>query len=750
MSTEILDLDEVTSSLGDKFITHNTALRQIEAKLIRVLSRTNGGPPGSIVNGDTYIVDVASGIWAAATVGDIAHAYGGAYYFYTPAAGWRVEVVDEGYVQKFDGTDWDDRMLHTKDDLSSDGTLTVVSGEIVVGPGGGGADPELDDNTARAYVIKEGTNDYLVMTTTDGVETITYGNPTTKPTHIFENGKMASGGEAAPDCGDGGLTLHHDSNSFVFTVKNPSVAHGCTSQQETDTYMSVSMKSGTAGGARLRGFSEIGNGLELEGFGTSPNTSDTAEGVIHFEGQKIVGTAAVNLTSSENLVSFGSGTAPNTVIKGNGRVVTKAGLEIAGDSFIELTAENGVFNCVGALTMNVDSDNNSAGGHFSWATDQNSFTGGTRWMLLVNDQFSVLHNTMLGSVSDLADEVLHVIDSSNPAIKIEQDGSATYGKIEADGTDMNIGTAGGAGAINFKVNDVTEVILSSTGQLSTGGETSPDVDPGGVCINHGANDGNALTFKNSDVAHGITTQAETDTYGEIFKSNASTGGLRINGMGEATTGVHLTSIATTTTTGDTSSGGILIDSAVKSGTTKGAFSATENILTLRNDNTVALNVKANGDLALQGGLRVSGGTDLLATYEEGTWTPELWDDTLATEGTPPTYTVQVGTYTRIGDLVHVQGRLSISSLGGLTSGQNLRLGGLPFTAENVANAYSTLAVGYARGMSITLGTSVSGFVVTNASHIEMELGDSTVGSRSMLVSEFSATGSMMFSAIYKA
>ena len=706
MSTEILDLDEVTSSLGDKFITHNTALRQLEAKLIRVLSRTNGGPPGSIVNGDTYIVDVASGIWAAATVGDIAHAYGGAYYFYTPAAGWRVEVVDEGYVQKFDGTDWDDRMLHTKDDLSSDGTLTVVSGEIVVGPGGGGADPELDDNTARAYVIKEGANDYLVMTTTDGSETITYGNSTTKPTHIFENGKTGFGGETDPDCGDGGLTLHHDSNNYVFTIKNPAVAHGATGLQETDTYLAVSMLNGTDGGWRMRGFGEVAQGIELEGFAQNPNTGDTAVGIINFRSWEISGTSTAVPGSDDNICTFMSGSVVKVAIKGDGRSVGH-GIEVTGGGEVAFVGGNsGGIHANGSLYLDCDSNNSLGNGNIVFGTNRTVGAGGSDWVAF--KEFGAAAGTcdvlmggnlIVGQITANPDEVIHAIASSNPTIKVEQSGSATYAKIQADGTDMNIGTAGGAGAINFKVNDVTQMTLDSSGDL---------------------------IIENSV---GFGTSSPT-VRGHFYGTSNLSSRILV----------------------ERSDGNIAILTAKSDAAANPCVGSQSNhdFSILTNDTERITVDSSTGDTTFQAGIALSAGTDLLDTYEEGDWTPELWDDTLATEGTPPTYTVQVGTYTRIGDLVHVQGRLSISSLGGLTSGQNLRLGGLPFTAENVANAYSTLAVGYARGMSITLGTSVSGFVVTNASHIEMELGDSTVGSRSMLVSEFSATGSMMFSAIYKA
>jgi hypothetical protein len=107
MSTELLLIDEITQSDNDKFITHNTANRQIEGQRTRIITRTNGGPPISPSAGDTYMVDVTNSSWVTAAIGDLAHFYGGQWFFYTPAEGiQRVWVNDEDVAITFDGTAW--------------------------------------------------------------------------------------------------------------------------------------------------------------------------------------------------------------------------------------------------------------------------------------------------------------------------------------------------------------------------------------------------------------------------------------------------------------------------------------------------------------------------------------------------------------------------------------------------------------------------------------------------------------------
>ena len=77
--------------------------------------------------------------------------------------------------------------------------------------------------------------------------------------------------------------------------------------------------------------------------------------------------------------------------------------------------------------------------------------------------------------------------------------------------------------------------------LSTGGESAPDVDAGGICINHGANDTRAFTIKNSDVAHGAIVAAlgatpETDTYLQVEKAIDTGGGVLLTGASDVGAG----------------------------------------------------------------------------------------------------------------------------------------------------------------------------------------------------------------------
>lgn len=72
---------------------------------------------------------------------------------------------------------------------------------------------------------------------------------------------------------------------------------------------------------------------------------------------------------------------------------------------------------------------------------------------------------------------------------------------------------------------------------------------------------------------------------------------------------------------------------------------------------------------------IDGGTG--ASYETGTWTPNLCDGSYNTsEG--QTYSIQDGRYTRIGNMIHYEGRIYITSLGTLTAGSGSVIGPLPY------------------------------------------------------------------------
>jgi len=192
------------------------------------------------------------------------------------------------------------------------------------------------------------------------------------------------------------------------------------------------------------------------------------------------------------------------------------------------------------------------------------------------------------------------------------DENDTYFALNAAG-DIDIGAQGAiyinsSSAVNFKTGGVIrfyisnpgDVIFDDTTKLSTGNETAPDVDDGGLCLDQNAGDNNILTFKSSDVGHPFTTEDEADTYGAFKKHTNVYGGLYIKGYCEASGsyGLLLQGADPTPNTLSTESavGVVTIRACASSGTGFKAMGSTENVFVIRNYDTTELFMKGGGRL----------------------------------------------------------------------------------------------------------------------------------------------------------
>ena len=107
-------------------------------------------------------------------------------------------------------------------------------------------------------------------------------------------------------------------------------------------------------------------------------------------------------------------------------------------------------------------------------------------------------------------------------------------------------------------------------------------------------------------------------------------------------------------------------------------------------NTERMRLDSNGLLTLPYGQikfpaaqNASSDANTLDDYEEGTWTPSLGGNT--------TYYTQTGTYTKIGNIVHIRANLHINSIG---TGSATIITGLPFVATgDDAISFSYFGVG---------------------------------------------------------
>jgi len=124
----------------------------------------------------------------------------------------------------------------------------------------------------------------------------------------------------------------------------------------------------------------------------------------------------------------------------------------------------------------------------------------------------------------------------------------------------------------------------------------------GLTINQGAYDNEILAFKSSDIAHGCTVRAETDTFGYFKKVSATGGGLDITGFGEGQYGLYFIGATGTDNTDKdaTAHATIILDTYTISGTNWGAKGADANILAVKAVGGTRFIVDEDGDVLYDG------------------------------------------------------------------------------------------------------------------------------------------------------
>ena len=268
-----------------------------------------------------------------------------------------------------------------------------------------------------------------------------------------------------------------------------------------------------------------------------------------------------------------------------------------------------------------------------------------------------------------------------------------------------------AGAVSFSNGATVTGTVAATAYTGDGsnltGTGSPSIDDNGNAT--------ALTIDSSEnVLYGTT---DTTLY-----NNTTGTGTKIGGDGRLDVARQAGTVATFNRTG--SSDGEVIR-VVSSGTTVGSVGVDNgNNLTISGDSSHSgfqfgtseifphqngtnvdsiINLGSAGnkfkDLYLSGGVYLggTGAANKLDDYEEGTFTPSILNGWGILN---PTYSTNAGFYTKVGNIVHVAFRITLS--GGTTNANGLRLDGLPFTV----------------GATTNVGTNLSGWFATASSNAE--------------------------------
>jgi hypothetical protein len=111
----------------------------------------------------------------------------------------------------------------------------------------------------------------------------------------------------------------------------------------------------------------------------------------------------------------------------------------------------------------------------------------------------------------------------------------------------------------------------------------------------------------------------------------------------------------------------------------------------------------------------TGTSELLADYEEGTWTPVLTANTPGNLSV--TYGSQVGYYTKVGRLVSLQCIISTSAFTHTTASSFVKITGLPFTSANFAGLENSSGISAFGGITKVGYTTFGFYVAANVDYL---------------------------------
>ncbi len=106
-TTPNLDLPYIMPAQAQKHVTHNEAIRALDALVqLSVIDRDRTEPPAEPADGDRHIVAAAaSGDWAGRD-NAVAAFQDGAWAYYAPQTGWQAWIAADGTSVGWDGTAW--------------------------------------------------------------------------------------------------------------------------------------------------------------------------------------------------------------------------------------------------------------------------------------------------------------------------------------------------------------------------------------------------------------------------------------------------------------------------------------------------------------------------------------------------------------------------------------------------------------------------------------------------------------------
>ena len=202
--------------------------------------------------------------------------------------------------------------------------------------------------------------------------------------------------------------------------------------------------------------------------------------------------------------------------------------------------------------------------------------------------------------SSIGTATLRWLDLNIENINWYQNSGAIIGDIDEGNGDWFRISARGAGMEFTSVNTEYRFGANGVALLFIGLETAnADMAESGITIkNDGATIHQYLAFKHDQVAHGMTTLIETDTFFDVKNGNATAGGVHLHSWSEGNFGFDFSSDITTgsTTRSTAAFGPFQFFAGLKTGTTAGVNGADDNLFVVNDFSLARLLIAADGDI----------------------------------------------------------------------------------------------------------------------------------------------------------
>ena len=143
-----------------------------------------------------------------------------------------------------------------------------------------------------------------------------------------------------------------------------------------------------------------------------------------------------------------------------------------------------------------------------------------------------------------------------------------------------------------------------------------------------------------------------------------------------------------------------------------------------------------------GGIQIGDNSSKLTVYEEGTFTPTVYgSSTAGAQG----YSVQVGQWQKVGNMIHIQGYVVVNSTDSNAVGV-IRIGGMP-TAATIGNYFAAVSVPYWFGLG---SVSVAGGSISSGTdYIELHTVGAGSSAGTVNATNITSTTRFRFAATYR-